>query len=85
MPVEYSEEFFDYAHDKDFIDSWATHIDTWNASRESAELEIKELREALQYLVDTKKRKDTIGADAIYAMRKTTGWAKAERLLKGSK
>lgn len=40
------------------------------------------LREALQYLVDTKKRKDTMGQDSIYFSRKNFGWRKAEQLLK---
>lgn len=30
----------------------------------------KALKEALQYLVDTKERKDTIGKDSIYMQRK---------------
>lgn len=43
--------------------------------------ENKALRDALQYLVDTKKRKDTIGQDAIYMQRKHMGWRKANQLL----
>ncbi len=43
--------------------------------------ENKALRDALQYLVDTKKRKDTIGQDSIYFSRKHFGWMKAEQLL----
>jgi len=45
--------------------------------------ENKALRDALQYLVDTKERKDTIGKDSIYMQRKTFGWMKAKGLLKG--
>jgi hypothetical protein len=41
----------------------------------------KALREALQYLVDTKKRKDTVGKDSIYMQRKNFGWMKAKKLL----
>lgn len=44
--------------------------------------ENKALRDALQYLVDTKERKDTIGQDAIYMQRKNLGWMKAKQLLK---
>ena len=43
--------------------------------------ENKALREALQYLVDTKERKDTIGKDSIYMQRKNLGWMKAKNLL----
>ena len=43
--------------------------------------ENKALRNALQYLVDTKKRKDTIGKDSIYLKRKELGWMKAKSLL----
>ena len=42
----------------------------------------KALRDALQYLIDTKERKDTIGKDSIYMQRKTFGWMKAKSLLK---
>jgi len=41
----------------------------------------KALVEALQYLVDTKERKDTIGKDSIYMARKDLGWRKAKLLL----
>lgn len=40
------------------------------------------LKEALQYLVETKERKDTIGKDSIYFQRKKFGWMKAKSLLK---
>jgi len=43
--------------------------------------ENKALRNALQYLVDTKKRKETVGADSIYLQRKKFGWMKAKSLL----
>lgn len=39
------------------------------------------LIEALQYLVDTKHRKDTIGKDSIYMQRQKFGWIKAKNLL----
>jgi len=39
------------------------------------------LIEALQYLVDTKDRKDTIGQDWVYFARKSIGWEKARVLL----
>ena len=42
----------------------------------------KALTDALQYLVDTKHRKDTIGKDSIYLKRKQLGWMKAKSLLK---
>lgn len=41
------------------------------------------LRGALQYLVDTKDRKDTIGKDSIYMSRQRMGWIQARNLLKG--
>lgn len=44
--------------------------------------ENRELRYALQYLVDTKERKETIGQDSIYMQRKKFGWMKAKSLLK---
>ena len=44
--------------------------------------ENKALRNALQYLVDTKKRKETIGKDSIYMSRQRLGWMKAESLLR---
>ena len=44
--------------------------------------ENKALKDALQYLVDTKNRKDTIGKDSIYIKRKELGWMKAKSLLK---
>ena len=40
------------------------------------------LMDALQYLVDTKDRKETIGKDSIYMQRKKFVWMKAESLLK---
>ena len=43
--------------------------------------ENKALRDALQYLVDTKHRKDTIGKDSIYMQRQRLGWMKAKSLL----
>ncbi|CAL67372.1 hypothetical protein [Christiangramia forsetii] len=49
---------------------------------EKLQWENKALKDALQYLVDTKKRKDTIGKDSIYIQRKNMGWRKAEALLK---
>ncbi len=42
---------------------------------------VKALNDALQYLVDTKERKDTIGKDAIYLQRQKLGWMKAKQLL----
>jgi len=42
----------------------------------------KALTDALQYLVDTKERKDTIGKDSIYMQRKNMGWLKAKSLLR---
>ncbi len=44
--------------------------------------ENKALRDALQYLVDTKERKDTIGKDSIYMERQKMGWMKARHLLR---
>jgi|GEM_PF-3347599 len=41
------------------------------------------LIEALQYLVDTKKRKDTIGKDSIYMQRQRVAWDKARKALLG--
>lgn len=46
--------------------------------------ENRALREALQYLVDTKKRKDEIGKDSIYMSRQRLGWMKANSLLNPS-
>jgi len=46
------------------------------------EWKLKAFRDALQYLVDTKERKDTIGQDSIYMQRKKFGWIKARNLLK---
>lgn len=45
--------------------------------------ENKALRDALQYLIDTKERKETIGQDSIYTQRNKFGWMKAKSLLKG--
>lgn len=41
----------------------------------------KALIDALKYLVDTKDRKENIGADSIYLKRKQLGWMKARQLL----
>ena len=41
----------------------------------------KALRDALEYLLETKRRKETIGKDAIYLQRKNLGWMKAEQLI----
>ena len=55
--------------------------------KEPSELQIlkwqkKALRDAIQYLLDTKKRKETIGKDSIYMQRRNLGWMKAENVLK---
>lgn len=47
--------------------------------------ENKALREALQYLVDTKERKDKIGKDSICMQRENFGWMKAKTLLNAGK
>jgi hypothetical protein len=43
------------------------------------------LRDALQYLVDTKDYKEEHGVDPIYIYRKIFGWMKARALLKNYK
>jgi len=42
----------------------------------------KELIDVLQYLVDTKMRKETIGKDPVYMRRKQIGWLRANSILK---
>jgi len=59
----------------------ATSLDTAPTEMQILKWQNKALVEALQYLVDTKERKDTIGKDSIYMARKDLGWRKAKLLL----
>ena len=46
--------------------------------------ENKVLREALEYLVKTKDRKDTIGKDSVYLQMQKIAWRKARQALKNT-
>lgn len=87
--VFYARPFFDnyiipreqFIHKKDCVEVVDTN------PKEPTELQKLQwgntaLRDALQYLVDTKEHKDTIGKDSLYMSRQRFGWIKARNLLK---
>lgn len=49
------------------------------------EIENIMLKEALQYLVDTKERKDKYGKDSVYIQKQKIAWSKARQVLKDCK
>jgi len=47
--------------------------------------DIRILREALEYLLEVKDRKDTIGKDSIYLEKQKIAWDKARKALEFTK